>query len=62
MESFPKRIIICGSGNSVPFDNETGLDNKLIDILHSEYTIGLNYWYKFGCETTFNSWCDPGFL
>lgn len=57
-EKFPTRIILCGSGNSIPFNNEKGLDNKLKDVLYYEYSIGLNYWYKYGCNTTINSWVD----
>lgn len=57
-ENFPKRIIICASGASVPFDNEKGLNKKLVDLLKTEYSMGLNLWYKYGCDTTFNLSCD----
>lgn len=57
-ENFPKRIIILGSGASIPFDNEKGLDKRLIDLLQTEYSIGLNLFYKYGCETTFVTWAD----
>jgi len=55
-----KPIIICGSGNSVPFIDEQyretscGLPVKLKHIIENNYCIGLNYWFQFGCETTFN--------
>jgi hypothetical protein len=57
-ENFPKRIIICASGNSIPFDDKTGLDKKLVDLLKTEYSIGLNLWYKYACETTIVTWAD----
>lgn len=53
-------IIICASGNSVPFLNsqfyrtKCGLPQKLVDIIKGNYSIGLNYWFKYGCTTTFN--------
>ncbi len=55
-------IIICGSGNSIKFLNSRynsngfkhGLEPKLEQIIKSNYSIGLNYWFQFGCETTFN--------
>ncbi len=56
-----KPIIICGSGNSVPFNDDIykiigcGLPDKLKHIIENNYSIGLNYWFQFGCETTFNS-------
>lgn len=57
-----KPIIICGSGNSVPFLNtrynfnrfKHGLEPKLEQIIKSNYSIGLNFWFQFGCPTTFN--------
>jgi len=57
-KNYPKRIIICASGNSIPFDNEKGLDKRLVDLLKTEYSIGLNLFYKYGCETTFVTWAD----
>jgi len=54
VENFPKRIIICASGNSV----SEGLEKGLEDYLQYEYSIGLNMWYKFGPETTFTTWID----
>jgi hypothetical protein len=62
-----KSIIICGSGNSVPFNEEqfkeigTGLPVELTSVLSNNYTIGLNSWYKFGCETTALLFCDGKF-
>ena len=53
-----KRIIICGGGNSIPFDDEKGLDSRLSDFLRNEYTIGLNLWYKYASQTTINTWAD----
>ncbi len=58
-----KPIIICASGNSVPFLNSRyrnngfkhGLEPKLEEIIKHNYSIGLNYWFKYGCETTFNT-------
>lgn len=50
-------IMICASGNSV----SEGINKGLFSCLQSHYSIGLNYWYKFGCETTFNSFCDSKF-
>lgn len=55
-----KKIIICGSGASIPFLNSQfyrtgcGLSLKLEQIIKHNYSIGLNYWFQFGCETTFN--------
>lgn len=55
-----KPILICGSGNSIPFLNSQfyrtgcGLSLKLEQIIKYNYSIGLNYWFQFGCETTFN--------
>ena len=57
-----KPIIIGGSGNSIPFLNsrynhngfKNGLDLELEEIIKSNYSIGLNYFYKYGCETTFS--------
>ena len=56
-----KPIIICGSGASLPFIDEQyketgcGLPAKLKNIIENNYSIGLNYWFQFGCKTTFNS-------
>lgn len=55
-----KPLIICASGNSIPFNDDIykvvgcGLPDKLVEIIENNYSIGLNYWYKFGCDTTFN--------
>lgn len=51
-------IIICASGNSIPFTNEKGINKKLSNIIENNYSIGLNYWFKYGCETTFNCSVD----
>ena len=64
-----KPIIICGSGNSIPFLNSRynsngfkhGLEPKLEDIIKHNYSIGLNYWFRYGCETTFNTSGDYQF-
>ena len=54
-----KPIILCGSGNSIPFLNSQylrigcGLPAKLEHIIKNNYSIGLNFWFQFGCKTTF---------
>ena len=54
-----KPIILCGSGNSIPFLNsqymrtDCGLPLKLEQIIKHNYSIGLNFWFQFGCKTTF---------
>ena len=56
-----KPIILCGSGASIPFLNSRynsngfkhGLEPKLEEIIKSNYSIGLNFWFQFGCKTTF---------
>jgi predicted Zn-ribbon and HTH transcriptional regulator len=52
-----KPLLICGSGNSV----SEGIEMGLFDIIPNHYSIGLNYWYKFGCDTTFTSFVDHQF-
>lgn len=53
-----EKIIICGSGASIPFDSEkfksegSGLAPFLSQIIENNYSIGLNSWYKFACPTT----------
>lgn len=53
-----KPLIICGSGNSIPFLNNQyyktgcGLLSELQQIIKNNYSIGLNYWFQYGCETT----------
>lgn len=55
-----KPIIICASGASIPFidkqykETGCGLPTKIKNIIENNYSIGLNYWFQFGCETTFN--------
>ena len=62
-----KSIIICGSGNSVPFNEEqfketgVGLPQELRTVLSNNYTIGLNSWYKFGLDATLICFCDGKF-
>lgn len=59
-------IIICGSGNSIPFLNSRyynnhfshGLDSQLEEIIKGNFSIGLNYFFKYGCDTTFTSFAD----
>lgn len=57
-------IIICGSGNSIPFNNAQfyrtgfGFPIKLKQIIKYNYSIGLNYFFKYGCDTTFTSFAD----
>lgn len=55
-----KQIIIVGSGNSVPFSNEHGIDPKLAEIIKGNYSIGLNHFFAYG-EATFTSFADPSF-
>lgn len=67
--NFKFPILLCGSGNSVPFLNSRyfnnhfshGLDMKLESLIKGNYSIGLNYWFKYGCETTFTSFVDYQF-
>jgi len=57
-------IIICASGNSVPFLNSQyyrthcGLPSKLQYTIQNNVSIGLNWFFKYGCRTTFTSWVD----
>ena len=59
-------IIICGAGNSIPFLNSRynsnhfshGLEPKLEEIIKGNFSIGLNYFQKYGCETTLTSFAD----
>ena len=59
-----KPIIIAGSGNSLPFLNsqfyreKCGIPLKLKEIIKGNYTIGLNYFFRYGCITTFNMFSD----
>lgn len=61
-----KPIIILASGNSIPFLNSRyfsngfkhGLETKLETLIKNNYSIGLNYWFKYGCPTTFSSFAD----
>src|SRR4030067_3356298 len=62
-----KKLIICASGNSIPFLNsqfyhtKCGLSQQLVDIIKSNFSIGLNYFFKYGCDTTFTSFADYQF-
>lgn len=62
-----KSIIICGGGNSIPFNDEQfklngkGLDPKLEEVIKNNYSIGLNSFYKYGCDTTLLCFCDDKF-
>ena len=59
-------LIIAGSGNSVPFLNsryfhnhfDHGLDMRLEELIRGNYSIGLNYFWKYGCPSTFYSFSD----
>lgn len=59
-------IILCGSGGSIPFLNSRynhnrfshGLDMKLETLIKGNYSIGLNYFFRYGCPTTFNTFAD----
>jgi len=67
MNNFP--IILAGSGNSVPFLNsrynhngfKNGLDPKLESVIKGNYSIGLNNFFQYGCDTTFTSFVDASF-
>lgn len=54
------KIIICGSGASVPYDPELyksgkqGLAPLLFETLNNNYTIGLNSWFKYVSPATIN--------
>lgn len=54
------KIIICGSGASIPFNTDKfksdkqGLAPLLIETIENNYSIGLNSWCKFGCPVTIN--------
>ena len=58
------KLIICASGASLPFLNSqfyrtgVGLPLKLEQIIKHNYSIGLNYFFEYGCETTFNMSAD----
>lgn len=58
-------IIICGSGNSIPFyhtDDKVKNSFSLRTFISSNYSIGLNYFFKYsGIDTTFTSFVDSAF-
>jgi hypothetical protein len=62
-----KPIIICGAGASIPFlnslyyRNHHGLPIKLETIIKTNYSIGLNHFFKYGSATTFLSFVDSEF-
>lgn len=59
-------VIICGSGNSIPFLNsrynsngfKRGIEPKLQWALNRNYSIGMNYFNKYGGQTTFMTSVD----
>ena len=59
-------IFLCASGNSVPFLNsrynhngfKNGLEPQLEEIIKGNYSIGINYFFKYGCKTTFDLFND----
>ena len=59
-------IIIAASGNSIPFLNSRynhsgfkhGLEPQLEEIIKGNYSIGLNYFFEYGCKTTFDMFND----
>ncbi len=61
-----KPIILCAGGNSIPFLNSRynhngfkhGLEPQLEEIIKGNYSIGLNYFFKYGCNTTFDMFND----
>jgi len=52
------KIILVGSGASIPFESEkflaegNGLAPELSYLISTNYSIGLNSFYKFGCSVT----------
>lgn len=54
-------IILCGSGNSLLFDNKTGIDIQLKRVIENHYSIGLNNFFNYCSNTTFISWVDEHF-
>jgi len=53
------QIIIAGSGASVLFTDK--LDTRLKEIIESNVSIGINYFAKYGCSTTFTLFGDYQF-
>lgn len=59
--------IIVASGNSVPFDNDLykstgmGLPKQLENIIKNNFSIGLNYFFQYGCKTNILSFVDGKF-
>lgn len=59
-------IILCASGNSIPFLNsryynngfKNGIEPRLQWALNRNYSIGMNYFYKYGGKTTFTTSSD----
>ena len=54
VSNFPKRIVICGSGNSIM----EGIENGLINVLKYQYTIGINQWHKYADIPTIAGFVD----
>lgn len=60
-------VLILGSGASIPFDDDKfqnsgcGLDEQFTSIIRNSYSIGLNYFYKYGCPTTLTTFVDAKF-
>lgn len=50
-------IILLASGNSIPF-SDNKLDLKLKEIIQNNLSFGLNYFWKWGCSTTLNTFVD----
>ena len=51
-------IIICGSGISIPFDNEKGIPLELKNVIENNVSMGINWFNYFGCETTLLTFVD----
>jgi len=60
-------IIIAGSGASIPFNddlyknNGCGLPEQLVPIIQNNYSIGLNYFFQYGCPSTLTTFVDASF-
>lgn len=60
-------ILVLGGGASIPFDDNEyknsgcGFPKELTAIIQNSYSIGLNYFYKYGCPTTLNTFVDAKF-
>lgn len=58
---FDEPIILCGSGASIPILNNFGIQEYLSSVIRNHYSVGLNSFFRFGCETTWVTWNDGQF-